>query len=100
TSKAAEGRKLSKEKVLEIAQGRVWTGEDALGLGLVDALGGYGEALRMVRETLGLKPDAPLRLQAFPPSRGFFTHLSAPFPSPPDDDGTNHAGGATATLPA
>ena len=83
TSKAAEGRKLSKEKVLEIAQGRVWTGEDALGLGLVDALGGYGEALRMVRETLGLKPDAPLRLQSFPPSRGFLTGLIERFVSPP-----------------
>src|SRR5262249_14198507 len=46
TSKAAEGRKLPKERVLEIAQGRVWTGEDALGIGLVDALGGYGEAMR------------------------------------------------------
>jgi protease-4 len=99
TSKAAEGRKLSKEKVLEIAQGRVWTGQDALGLGLVDALGGYGEALRMVRETLGLKPDAPLRLQAFPPSRGFLTGLIERFFSPPDDD-TDDEDGATATLRA
>jgi protease-4 len=100
TSKAAQGRKLSKEKVLEIAQGRVWTGEDALGLGLVDALGGYGEALRSVRETLGLKPDAPLRLQAFPPSRGFFTSLVERFLSPPDDDDTDGEDGATATLRA
>ena len=100
TSKAAEGRKLSKEKVLEIAQGRVWTGEDALGLGLVDALGGYGEALRMVRETLGLKPDAPLRLQSFPPSRGFLTGLIERFVSPPDDDDTDDEDGATATLRA
>ena len=36
TSKVADGRKLPKAKVLEIAKGRIWTGEDALGLGLVD----------------------------------------------------------------
>jgi protease-4 len=86
TSKAAEGRKLSKERVLEIAQGRIWTGEDALGIGLVDALGGYSEALRLVRETLGLAPDAPLRLQPFPPARGLVATIVERFFAPPDDD--------------
>jgi protease-4 len=66
TTKVAEGRKLSKEKVLEIAKGRVWTGEDAKALGLVDELGGFPVAVRLVREAAGLPVDAKIRLKEFP----------------------------------
>ena len=45
-SKVAEGRKLKIDAVQEIAQGRVWTGADAKNLGLVDALGGLGDAIK------------------------------------------------------
>lgn len=41
----AEGRKMSKEAVDAIGQGRVWTGSDALDLGLVDVLGGLEDAI-------------------------------------------------------
>jgi protease-4 len=44
--KVSEGRKLKRDKVEEIAGGRVWTGRDALRLGLVDAEGGLREAVR------------------------------------------------------
>ena len=66
TSKVADGRQLPREKVLEIAKGRIWTGEDAEKLGLVDELGGYPVALRLVREAAGLKPDEPICLKEFP----------------------------------
>jgi protease-4 len=66
TTKVAAGRKLPKEKVLEIAKGRVWTGEDAKGLGLVDELGGFPVALRLVREAVGLSADAKIKLKQFP----------------------------------
>jgi protease IV len=66
TTKVAEGRKLPKEKVLEIAKGRVWTGEDAKALGLVDELGGFPVALRLVREAIGLSADAKICLKEFP----------------------------------
>ena len=66
TTKVAEGRKLPKEKVLEIAKGRVWTGEDAKALGLVDELGGFPVALRLVREAAKLPADAKIKLQVFP----------------------------------
>jgi len=66
TTKVAEGRKLSKEKVLEIAKGRVWTGEDAKALGLVDELGGFPVAVRLVREAAGLPVDAKIHLKEFP----------------------------------
>ena len=45
-TKVADSRKLKKEVVHEIAQGRVWSGREALKLGLVDELGGLGDALK------------------------------------------------------
>lgn len=44
--RVAQSRKLEKNKVREIAQGRVWTGEPALKYQLIDALGGTSDALR------------------------------------------------------
>jgi protease-4 len=69
TSKVADGRELPLEKVREIAKGRVWTGADALEIGLVDRLGGVNEAMDLVREELGLDADAPLRIRRLPAKR-------------------------------
>jgi protease-4 len=44
--KVAESRKMKREQVHEIAQGRVWSGRQALKLGLVDELGGVQDAIR------------------------------------------------------
>jgi protease-4 len=49
-SRVAQGRSLSMEVVEEIAQGRVWSGRDALAIGLVDALGGLREAITAAAE--------------------------------------------------
>jgi protease-4 len=46
-SRVAIGRNLSKEYVDSIGQGRVWTGRDALKLGLVDVLGGLEKAIEL-----------------------------------------------------
>ena len=45
TTHVAEGRNLPVEKVLDIAGGRVWSGEDALGIGLIDTYGGLKTAI-------------------------------------------------------
>jgi len=45
-SKVADSRKLKKEAVHEIAQGRVWSGQEAVKLGLVDEIGGLGAAVK------------------------------------------------------
>lgn len=66
TAKAAAGRKLPLEKLQAVAKGRVWTGEDARALGLVDTLGGFPEAFRLAREAAGLKPDADYKVEVFP----------------------------------
>jgi protease-4 len=39
----------------------VWTGSDALGIGLVDELGGLRDAVRIARSRAGLSADAPVR---------------------------------------
>jgi protease-4 len=44
-SKVALGRKMTKNQVHRIARGRVWTGEEAKKIGLVDELGGLNEAI-------------------------------------------------------
>jgi protease-4 len=56
-AKVAEGRNLSPEKVAAIAQGRVWSGADALGHGLVDELGGLDAALAYAAGKAGLGAD-------------------------------------------
>lgn len=49
-SRVAEGRSLSMEMVEEIAQGRVWSGKDAIEIGLVDELGGLMKAITTAAE--------------------------------------------------
>lgn len=46
-SRCAEGRKMSKNEIEKIAEGRVWTGEAAKKIGLVDILGGIDKALEI-----------------------------------------------------
>ncbi|OEZ57238.1 signal peptide peptidase SppA [Duganella sp. HH105] len=46
TGRAAKARKTTPEKIDAVAQGRVWTGAQAKERGLVDTLGGYGDALK------------------------------------------------------
>ncbi len=62
----ATGRHMSPEAVEAVARGRVWTGADAKAHGLVDALGGYGTALRLARQAAGIAPAAPVALTLFP----------------------------------
>ncbi|MDS1272029.1 signal peptide peptidase SppA [Lipingzhangella sp. LS1_29] len=61
TSKVAEGRGMSVERVHELARGRVWTGQDACDNGLVDRLGGIDTAAAVAREQAGLPQRAELR---------------------------------------
>jgi protease-4 len=77
TERVAAGRDLPLDEVLEMAKGRIWTGEDAKELGLVDALGGIDVALRLAREAIGLEEDAPVRLKRFPRRRSAWEMLLA-----------------------
>ena len=66
TGKVADGRKLPKEKVLEIAKGRIWSGQDAKNLGLVDELGGYDTALNLARKAAGMADGEDVRIVVYP----------------------------------
>ncbi|EYB67188.1 peptidase S49 [Deinococcus phoenicis] len=58
-SRVAEGRKLTTERVNEIGRGRIWSGLDALELGLVDELGDLRAGIERACELAGLPYDAP-----------------------------------------
>ncbi|MGB3297099.1 MAG: signal peptide peptidase SppA [Phormidesmis sp.] len=51
----AEGRSISKERVSQVAQGRVWSGEDAIAANLVDELGGLEDAIALAAKTAKLE---------------------------------------------
>ena len=55
SKRVAEGRNLTREQVETIAQGRVWTGADAVKNGLVDELGGLDLALRYAAEAADIQ---------------------------------------------
>jgi protease-4 len=54
TGKAAEDRQMPVERLREVAKGRVWTGADALGVGLVDQVGGLDDAITAACARAGL----------------------------------------------
>ncbi len=64
--KAAAGRGMEPDEMQQYAQGRVWSGADALERGLVDRIGGYGTAFDAVRDHLGLPQDAALEVVTLP----------------------------------
>ncbi len=66
TSKVADGRKLPKEKVLQIAKGRIWSGADAKELGLVDELGGFDTALKLAKKAINVPESDEVNLVVFP----------------------------------
>ena len=51
----SEGRKIDKQKIDDIGQGRVWTGQDAKEIGLVDVLGGLTDAIEIAAKMAKLK---------------------------------------------
>ena len=57
----AKGRKLSPDKVRSVAQGRVWTGKDAVKIGLVDQIGGLEAAVQYAAKTAKLGDDWSLK---------------------------------------
>jgi protease-4 len=69
TGKVAAGRHLDPAKTEQIAQGQIWTGADAKGKGLVDALGGWSVALDLARNEAGIKKDQQVALAVYPSNK-------------------------------
>lgn len=72
TRRCAEGRGVSQDEIKKIAEGRVWTGDDALRLGLIDELGGMQDAIDKAAELAGLED---YKTVAYPESKDWLTSL-------------------------
>jgi protease-4 len=68
--RVAEGRGMTEEEVEAVARGRVWSGERALEIGLVDEIGGFQDAIDYARVYAGLAPDAEVTLVSYGGSGG------------------------------
>jgi protease-4 len=77
--KVAESRKSTPEAIHNVAQGRVWTGRQALAHGLVDALGGLDTAVALAKEKANIPADEDVQLVVYPERRGLFDALSEQF---------------------
>lgn len=66
--RVADGRKLTVDAVKAVAQGRIWSGRDALAHGLVDELGGFREAVAKAKELADIDADDDVRIASFPSS--------------------------------
>jgi len=73
----AKGRKLSPDKVRTVAQGRVWTGKDAVKIGLVDQIGGLEAAVQYAAKTAKLGDDWSLK--EYPRSQSWQEELVSNF---------------------
>jgi protease-4 len=74
--KAAQARKSTPEKIDAIAQGRVWTGRQALENGLVDKLGGLDTAVALAKERAKIPASQEVDLVVYPPKKSFLEAVS------------------------
>jgi protease IV len=73
--RVSEGRRLPVEQVDRVAQGRVWLGEQALGIKLVDELGGLDQAVALVKKKANIPAGEPVKLIAYPGRRSLLDQL-------------------------
>jgi len=75
-SRCAEGRKMKPDQIKAIAEGRVWTGEDALKIGLVDKIGGLNDAVKLAVDKAKLKT---YNISEYPEKEDFATKFMKSF---------------------
>ena len=83
TSRCADGRAMSQNVIKQIAEGRVWLGEDALRLGLVDSLGNVDDA---VTKAAGLADVEHYTITYYPERKDFMADLLASFDNTTDEE--------------
>ncbi|MDR1720307.1 MAG: signal peptide peptidase SppA [Dysgonamonadaceae bacterium] len=72
TTRCADGRSMTKAEIDSIGQGRVWTGIQALQLGLIDQLGGLDDAVEIAAKEAGISNYS---ISEYPAIKDFFTQL-------------------------
>jgi protease-4 len=96
--RTAAARHMPPEKVDEVAQGRVWTGEQAKQLGLVDEIGGLYKAIDLAKQRARIAADEEVQLVVYPPRRSFYEVLAEEIQSPMGRLRSAHAGDALLQL--
>ncbi len=86
--RVSKSRGIDRERLEKLAEGRIWTGSQAVENGLVDRIGTLHEALELARQKGGIKPDEPYDLVVLPEPKNFFEMLME----------LTEAGGATPRL--
>ena len=66
---------MTSDEVDQVAQGRVWTGEQALRHGLVDEIGGVARALEILKEKAGIPRGDGVELVEYPRRKSFLDLL-------------------------
>ncbi len=79
-TKVAAARKKTYAQIDPLAQGRVWMGAQAHDNGLVDELGGFDEAVSLIRKRANLSPSGATNLVLYPPRRTLFEILTESSP--------------------
>lgn len=72
-AKVAEGRNMTKEEVDKIGRGRVWTGNQAKEINLVDELGGLSEAMGLAKKLAGIPVEEEVALVVWPKKVSLFS---------------------------
>lgn len=92
--KAAASRRRSPAQIDAVAQGRVWTGQQARERGLVDELGGLDAAVAIAKTRAGIPADEDVELVVYPPPRTLYEALAQQFGSSGGGVWARLAGGA------
>jgi len=74
--KVADSRHKTPEEIDHLGQGRVWTGQQAKAIGLVDALGGLDRAVALAKERAKIPADSDVELVTYPAPKSFYELLS------------------------
>jgi len=76
-TKAAQGRKMTKDDIDKWGKGRVWTGSQAQKLGLVDEIGGLSKAISLAKKLAGIPAEEEVKLIVWPQKISLFQALFA-----------------------
>jgi protease-4 len=74
-NKVSSGRNIPVERVLKIAKGRIWSGEEAAKLGLVDFLGGIPVAINEAAKLAGVEDPDRIQVKRFPKEKSFWDKI-------------------------
>jgi protease-4 len=77
--KASKGRRMDKQRVAELARGRVWTGRQAEDLGLVDELGGLQDAINLACVMGGGLDPSTTHVMEYPQAPSFMEAIEKAF---------------------